>query len=1263
MSFSLFAEPPHPILPVSGSGSGAADIVNNYSEAQFLQFVPTQPPRQANPFAPMVISGDTSWSWSTSSPNQIRSMPSGTVFPRSGVQYQPVAVLSGKTVQVPYYLAAGSSTQKSLVNGEIDNQKRKQLRRFLNTLAPAYISSGSTHASRNQTYARYIALALDHWATFVPDYYMTEKGGPTFIQATPDYRLSRDIQRVSDHNGLAHEWEADELIAFDAIYDSPALAQLSTQKGYDVRAKIANGIFLNIGDYMVDRVPISVAINTNLSGSFTVLSKVARVLNQPDYILWMGDYLDNTFRRKLMRDGVLGEGIGYSFHYLEENREAADSTYNYFSTRPADTAALVDVRDNALFYRNLIDSGIDAWDSVRLPNGQLPSFGDTVFEGTAARNAGVSSLLPAYGHLTLGAGTSASSAVQVNQNFSDDANHMRADVTAFGLWAFGNELLGNIRYSNALPGRQFTEQILAHNAVTVNRTNMARHSWKIGADGHPFNSGNLLLYEPGNNGFAVSEIDGQRAYTNATSRYQRILILNTVDVARPYVLDVFRVAGGTVHDYTLHGSIRFDQNRETSVSMTAMSGTYPLLEGGENWSEPNDSGDTFPYYGVFRDATQGSPTGNFHVTFRDTGTANRDLRLWMTHSGSPTLYLSRSPNPTRANDSKNFYAYWRPSAIVRNRVSSGTLHSLFAGVVEPMNNGVSSIASVTRVPLSTANNEAVAIRVTHTSGRVDTYLVNLHNPRVYGNSGGAATIATSDGVYSLTGRIGYYMQNSAGNRVWTMGASSFKHPQGTYSPGTQVYSGSIIGVTRQAAGATNDALIVSGILPTGTTLRGRQLSLTFGDYQIVGSSTIQQGISEMFEIDRVEVMNGQTHVILKSDPQLSISGSTTTELVAPQRTFSGTNQYQIMTSASVVPSSADTTPPVLTLPGNMTVAATSSSGAVVNFTATATDNIDGGVPVTLSHASGSVFPIGTTNVTASATDSSGNTSNGSFTITVQQSSGGTTYTWEAEDLPRTSTGAATALQTDVNTSGGEWMALSADGTGDYVEYTLPSVPAGTYTLKMRYKGHPNRGTLQARVDGTNIGSPLDQYATTSTYPEHTFGNVTFASAGTHVVRLTVTGRNAAAGAFTLSSDNFTLVPVTVSPINVEAEDLARTSTGATTALQTDAATSGGEWMALSADGTGDYVEYTIPNVAAGSYTLKMRYKGHPNRGILQARVNGTNVGGTLDQYATTSAYPEHTFGTVTVASTGNVVIRLTVTGRNAAAGAYTLSSDTFSLIP
>ncbi|MCU0794208.1 MAG: hypothetical protein MUE42_15470, partial [Opitutaceae bacterium] len=93
-------------------------------------------------------------------------------------------------------------------------------------------------------------------------------------------------------------------------------------------------------------------------------------------------------------------------------------------------------------------------------------------------------------------------------------------------------------------------------------------------------AGNLLLFEPGRDGVALSEMDGQRAYTNAASRYQRLMILNTSDIARPYILDLFRVSGGTVHDYTLHGSIRFDQARESSFALAPMSGTYPLLEGG-----------------------------------------------------------------------------------------------------------------------------------------------------------------------------------------------------------------------------------------------------------------------------------------------------------------------------------------------------------------------------------------------------------------------------------------------------------------------------------------------------------------------------------------------------------------------------------------------------------------------------------------------------------------------------------------------------------
>jgi hypothetical protein len=145
--------------------------------------------------------------------------------------------------------------------------------------------------------------------------------------------------------------------------------------------------------------------------------------------------------------------------------------------------------------------------------------------------------------------------------------------------------------------------------------------------------------------------------------------------------------------------------------------------------------------------------------------------------------------------------------------------------------------------------------------------------------------------------------------------------------------------------------------------------------------------------------------------------------------------------------------------------------------------------------------------------------------------------------------------------------------------------------------------------------------------------------------------------------NVTANKITLTPIAVEAESLTRTSTGAATALQTDAACSGGTWVALNADGTGDYVDYTVTNVPAGTYAVKMLYKAHPSRGILNLKVDGTVLGSTLDQYSANPAYPENNFGTVTFASTGNHTLRLTVTGKNASSGAYTLSADKFTLVP
>ncbi|MBA3261149.1 MAG: HYR domain-containing protein [Thermoleophilaceae bacterium] len=79
----------------------------------------------------------------------------------------------------------------------------------------------------------------------------------------------------------------------------------------------------------------------------------------------------------------------------------------------------------------------------------------------------------------------------------------------------------------------------------------------------------------------------------------------------------------------------------------------------------------------------------------------------------------------------------------------------------------------------------------------------------------------------------------------------------------------------------------------------------------------------------------------------------------------------------------DTTPPVLTVPTGITVNATSLAGARVTYTASATDNLDPTPEVICNPTSGSTFPIGTTKVTCTATDGSGNKTTKSFNVVVR----------------------------------------------------------------------------------------------------------------------------------------------------------------------------------------------------------------------------------------------------------------------------------------
>ncbi len=105
------------------------------------------------------------------------------------------------------------------------------------------------------------------------------------------------------------------------------------------------------------------------------------------------------------------------------------------------------------------------------------------------------------------------------------------------------------------------------------------------------------------------------------------------------------------------------------------------------------------------------------------------------------------------------------------------------------------------------------------------------------------------------------------------------------------------------------------------------------------------------------------------------------------------------------PSEEDTIPPVVTVPENMVVEATTANGGTqITFTVTAQDDVEGnatleedgstvtqeddvGGDITIScePASGSEFPLGDTTVQCTATDVAGNEGTASFTVTVYPS--------------------------------------------------------------------------------------------------------------------------------------------------------------------------------------------------------------------------------------------------------------------------------------
>ncbi len=182
-------------------------------------------------------------------------------------------------------------------------------------------------------------------------------------------------------------------------------------------------------------------------------------------------------------------------------------------------------------------------------------------------------------------------------------------------------------------------------------------------------------------------------------------------------------------------------------------------------------------------------------------------------------------------------------------------------------------------------------------------------------------------------------------------------------------------------------------------------------------------------------------------------------------TFTATDAAGNSSQASFNVTVVDVTAPVISgTQGNQIVIATSSLGAAFIYgLPTAYDAVDGAVAVSASVASGSVFALGQTTVTFTATDAAGNTAQTSFVVWVQYSASG--LDTPGNDSKGHKAGAVVQVRFSLN-------GASAAITNATAKFLVNGSQAGSftydpgsglYTTAWKTKGLP-AGEYQLRLD-------------------------------------------------------------------------------------------------------------------------------------------------------------------------------------------------------
>ena len=797
--------------------------------------------------------------------------PTGTIYPSTDPRWSESHTLvmknrMGEEIEIPYYQDAKG--KRYYVTGHLWYVQRQEA-----------IKETSRIAARDPLGAARIlyafAQAYKRWHPTVDRDGITE-----FIPAHsgPPYAY---------WGGTWSRWwwgDLSSLAPLATVYaqlkQTNAFELLSAEVGEDVERVLVEEMFRPSVDFALTYVPSQ----GNMANSFwRGLIEIGRALDDSDMIHRAVELVRNFVTEgKFLSDGFWSE-VTLSYHVQTINGLVSaigllngwSDPEGYVSPR---TGLHLEDLDMASEFP-IIAKALEINRKVVYPDGKYLPIQDTWANGTARQpdlTAG-SFYLPAarIGRLVRGGGRQQT---QLYLNFQPKYGHVHRDGLNITLFANGTELLPDLGYSHSSKYRWFTTSTMGHNTVVVDGRNMAGTE----SANHGGNIEAFVIAEP----FQLMRASYTEAY-DSVDEYSRELwmVPLTDDGQQVYVLDIFRVAGGQRHEYTLQG----DANRDAFFEVDKPTKDYGpyLLPPGVRVTQPtgpSTSGSAQGHYAGYiylRDVEQAELNDDqFVITLftEQSGTTRPQLKVTgMLDAGANELFLARSPSmrPVRLNGiaSDNNHLvdlHTMPKMLLRREGQN--LRSDFVTVLEPRFDDTGfRIEAVERLPITDGPRGSVAVRVIYD----DTIDILLSNP-FYDE--GALVV----GDITLEGEFGFVrLKDGAVREMSLVGGTRLCKGEMTLE-GSGRLQGRIVGTLRRADGDEADALITDTALPTDVT----------DGYVIVRHP---DGRTAGFKIGRIESRGeGSSIVLAEHDPGFVIdSDGASRQVFHPRLEWQGTHTFDI----------------------------------------------------------------------------------------------------------------------------------------------------------------------------------------------------------------------------------------------------------------------------------------------------------------------------------------------------------------------------------